>query len=87
MASQRIAHPQDRADTLLLRLVTFDTERGENGLPNTTEEKHWITTDHLTIHKNKLHVRHRDELYEVQDLRDQEKYTGNRLVLATRWKD
>jgi len=80
MASQRTPHPQDRADTLLVRLVTIDIKRGESGLRNTTEEKHWITNDQLTIHKKKLHVEHQGELYEVAELRDQEKYTGDNMV-------
>lgn len=87
MASQRTTHPQDRADTLLVRLVTINTERGESGLRNITEEKHWVTNDQLVIRRKKLHVQHEGELYEVQELRDQERYTGNDMVRATRWKD
>lgn len=90
MASQNTAshpHPYDRPDTLLVNLVTFDLERSKNGMPNITAKTEWITNDQLTIHKKKLHVRDGKNLYEVVDLREEEMYTGNNMMRATRWKD
>lgn len=87
MASPGNAGLQDYDRAMLVRLVTIDSERGENGLPNTTEEKQWITRDCLLIRHQRLHVQWGGELYDVQDLRDQEKYTGNNMMRATRWKD